>query len=138
MVLASITIHLVEWFTQNGCHQCLCLQSELVSIYPSPLGLLKVSPNSLQNQMLWGLIFLVQDPGLGSPTWGLDFSDSFGSASAFEIILSFVYHLPKDMGLDYIRTSPFLHISLWFLLYTSSCRSFLVGSGLLNQCCFYK
>ena len=35
------------------------------------------------------------------------------------------------MGFDYITSPPLLRVSLWFLLYVSSCRrSFLVGSSL--------
>ena len=43
-----------------------------VFISHSPLALLKVSPTGLQRQIFWGLIFLVQDPWVGCPLWGLD------------------------------------------------------------------
>lgn len=39
-----------------------------ISIFLSPLILLKVSPSGLQ---LWGLVFLVQDPQAGRPSMGL-------------------------------------------------------------------
>ena len=38
-----------------------------VSVSYGPLGLLYVSPTDLQSQMLWGLIFPVQDPWAGEP-----------------------------------------------------------------------
>ena len=38
-----------------------------VSISPSPVGLLKLSPTGLQGQMPWGLVFLVPDPQAGEP-----------------------------------------------------------------------
>ena len=49
---------------------CMPFKSE-VSISCSPLGLLKLSPTVLQSQMLWGLLFLVQDPWAGEPDVGL-------------------------------------------------------------------
>ena len=58
----------------GGCAiLCATLKSE-VSIFLSHLGLLKVSLAGLQNQMLWGLVFPVQDPWAGSPMWGSDLS----------------------------------------------------------------
>lgn len=50
---------------------CLPFQNG-VSISHSLLSLLKVSITDLQSQILWGLIFLVHDPGLQSPLWGTD------------------------------------------------------------------
>lgn len=42
-----------------------------VAAPPNPVGLLQLSSDDLQSQMLWCLIFLVLDPRLGSPqTWG--------------------------------------------------------------------
>ena len=41
------------------------------SISPRPVGLPKLSPTGLQSQMLWGIIFLVQDPQAGEPNVGL-------------------------------------------------------------------
>ena len=49
---------------------CVPLKSK-VSISPSSLGLPKLSPAGLQSQMLWGLVFLVQDPWAGTPDVGL-------------------------------------------------------------------
>ena len=37
MVLASTNVHVVEQAPQNGCHQCLCPQSEL-QLPPASLG----------------------------------------------------------------------------------------------------
>ena len=42
-----------------------------VSISPSPLGLLLLSPSGLQSQMLWGLMFPVPDTGAGETDMGL-------------------------------------------------------------------
>ena len=42
-----------------------------VSIFPSLMGLLKLSPAGLQNQVLWELIFPVQDPQAGELDVGL-------------------------------------------------------------------
>ena len=55
-----------------GAFEILCspFKSE-VSISSSRLGLLKLSPAGLQSQMLWGLIFPVQDPQAGEPDMGL-------------------------------------------------------------------
>ena len=49
------------------------------------------------------------------------------------IILQFVGHPPRVMGLDYIASLPLLPVSLWFVLYVFSYRrSFLVGSVLFH------
>ena len=40
-------------------------------IPPSPVGLLQLSPISLQSQTLWGLILQVSDPWAGEPDVGL-------------------------------------------------------------------
>ena len=45
---------------------CVPFKSE-VSISPSPVGLLQLSPAGLQFQMLWGLVFLVPDLWAGEP-----------------------------------------------------------------------
>ena len=52
----------------GGC-EILCSPFKSgVSICPSPLGLLKVSPAGLQSQTFWGLIFPVKDPQAGEPS----------------------------------------------------------------------
>ena len=43
---------------------CVC-PLKVKSISPSSLGTSKLSLSGLQSQMLWGLIFLVQDPQAG-------------------------------------------------------------------------
>ena len=55
-----------------GVHEILCVtfKSE-VSITPSPVGLLQLSPTDLQSRMLWGLVFTVLDPWAGGPDMGL-------------------------------------------------------------------
>ena len=49
---------------------CAPFESE-VSIYPSPQGLIQLSPAGFQSQMLWGLIFPVLDPQAGELDMGL-------------------------------------------------------------------
>ena len=49
---------------------CGLFKSE-VSISPSPLGLLKISPAVFQSQIFWGVIFSVQDPYGWEPDLGL-------------------------------------------------------------------
>lgn len=49
---------------------CMPLKSE-ISISPSPVELLKLSPTGLQGQRLWGLIFLLPYPWTGESDGGL-------------------------------------------------------------------
>ena len=49
---------------------CAPFESE-VSISPSPMGLLQLSPAGLKSQMLWELTFLVPDLWAGEPDVGL-------------------------------------------------------------------
>ena len=72
---ASFKLLLLPW-GQECKISCAPFKSE-VSISSSPLkvspppALLKVSPAGLQSQMLWGLIFPVQDPWAGKCNTGL-------------------------------------------------------------------
>ena len=82
--------------------------------------------------MLWGLIFSVQDPQAGKPDMGLRTLTPVGKPLPYNY--SPVCGLPTPgvgvhMGLDYMVNPPLPSISLWFLLYAFSCRSFLIGSG---------
>ena len=80
-----------------------------VSISYSPPALLNISPGGFQSQMFWGLIFLVQGPGLGSPMQG-----SLSPFAPWGVL-------------------PLLPISLWFLCFIFSCRkSFLLVSWLFS------
>ena len=55
-----------------GACEILCAPfKNEVSISPSPVGLLQLSPAGFQSQMLWGFIFLVLDPWAGEPDMGL-------------------------------------------------------------------
>lgn len=49
-----------------GAHEILCVPFRSESIPLSPVGLPQLSPVDLQKQMLWGLVFLVLEPRLGS------------------------------------------------------------------------
>ena len=111
----------------RGC-EILCASFKSgVSISYSPLALLKVSTVGLQSQMFRELIFLVQDP-CGWGAWcGAWTPHSLGRISAVVIILPFVGHPRKSMGLDYTTSLPFLIVLSWFLLCNFSCRrSFLL------------
>ena len=59
----------------SGASEILCvpLKSE-VSIFPSPVGLLQLSPTGLQSQMLWGLISWCETSRLESLAWGSELS----------------------------------------------------------------
>ena len=83
---------------------CVSLLSE-VSISHSPLAFPKVSPTGLQSQEFWELIFLVQDPWLGSMMRGSDPSllgaDLCNYSPSCESPTG-------SMGLDYTMTLPLL------------------------------
>ena len=100
-----------------------------VSISPNPLGLLKLSLTGLQSQMLWGFIL----------TWGSVLSRLWENLCN-AIILQFVGHSPRAMGLDYVMGLFFVLILSWFLLYVFSCRTLcvLVGSSLFHQWLFCR
>ena len=107
---------------------CVPFKNE-VSVFPSPVGLPKLSPSGLQSQMLWGLAFLVQDPRAGEPDVGLRTLTPVGI-----IILQFVGRPPRCVGFDYIRESiPPTHLSHCGSFFVFSCRrSFLVASILFH------
>ena len=51
--------------------ETLCAPSKSgVSVSLRPMELLDSNPAGLQSQMLWGLLFLMPDPRLGSLMWG--------------------------------------------------------------------
>ena len=121
-------------------HEALCVPFESkVSISPSPVGLLQLSPIGLQSQMLWGLVFLVPDPQAGEPDMELRTLIPVGEP--LQSNYSPVCGLPTlrvGMGFDYSTSLRLLPISLWFLLYVFSCRSFLVGSNLFHRWWFCR
>ena len=88
----AFALHPGEW-------EILCtpFKSE-VSISPSPVGLLRLSPAGLQSQMLWGLIFLVLDPQVGEPDVGLRTLTPVREPCNI-IILQFVVHPPREYGI---------------------------------------
>lgn len=56
-----------------GKHEIFCvLFKNEVSVSPSPVGLLQLSPTDHQSQVLWGHLFLMMDPcQSGKPDIGL-------------------------------------------------------------------
>ena len=71
------------------------------SLFPRTPGPLKISPTGLQSQTVWGLVFPVQDAGLGVLTWGSD-SLLLGKTSAIVIIFPFWITHP---GLRFLTVS---------------------------------
>ena len=86
-----------------------------VSISPNPLGLLKLSLTGLQSQMLWGFIL----------TWGSVLSRLWENLCN-AIILQFVGHSPRAMGLDYVMGSSY-----------SSCRGSFFMSLVVEHFVFW-
>ena len=102
-----------------------------VSIFPSPVQLLQLSPVGLQSQMLCGgLLLLMPDTRLGSLTWSPKFSLLWEIFCGI-IILQFVGHLPRGYGIWlYYECAP-PTISLGFLfMFLDVEYIFLVGSNL--------
>ena len=84
-----------------------------VCISHNPLGLPKLSPAGVQSQVVWGLVFLVQDLRDGEPSVGLRTLTPVGEP--LQCNYSPVSVSPTcEYGL-YIMTQPLLPI-LWFLL----------------------
>ena len=111
-----------------GACEILCVPfNSGVSIFHSPLGLLKVSPTGLQSYISWGLVFLMQDSLAEVPDMELGLFALGENLSAIVIILLFVGSPPRSMGLDYTASMPLLLILLCFLPYRIGCRrSFLL------------
>ena len=66
----SLKLLLLPWVLE--CVRfCVCLL-RVESLSHSAQALLKLSLTGLQSQTFWGLIFLVQGPGLGSRMWSSD------------------------------------------------------------------
>ena len=104
-----------------------------VSVSPSPVGLLILSPAGLKSQMFWELIFPVQGPQAGEPDVGLRTLTAVGEPLQCNYP-PVVGHPPGGKGPDYIASPPFLPVLLWFVPYVFSCRrSFLVGCGLFSS-----
>ena len=66
-----IYLLLPPWVSEYVRLLCVPIKSE-VSISPYPLGLWKLSLTGLQSQILWGLVFPVQDPQAGEANMGLE------------------------------------------------------------------
>ena len=87
---------------------CSPFNSE-ISIPPIPVGLPKLSPSGLQNQMLWGLIFLIQEPWAYEPDMVLRTLIPMGEA--LQCNYSPVCELPTGgMELDYFMNLRLLPI----------------------------
>ena len=105
-----------------------------ISIFPSPLGFLKVSSTLLQSQILWELIFPLQEPQAGEPNMRL--RPLTPLEEPLQCNYSPICRLPaQGYGIDYIVSLLLLPISLWFPFYTFSCRrSLFVGLSLFHGC----
>ena len=94
-------------------HEILCapFKSE-VSYFPSPVGLLQLSPAGFQSQMLWGLILLVLDLQTGEPDVGLRTLTAVGEPLQYNYSPG-VCCPPKGevWNFDYIMCMPLL--SCW-------------------------
>ena len=106
---------------------CAPFESE-VSIYPSPQGLLQLSTAGLQSQMLWGLIFLVLDPRLGSLIWGSElrllWENIWSNFSPFCGL-----YIQRVWGLILLQ----IHLS-----YLSHCGSFFMFLAIEYLCCKFQ
>ena len=98
-----------------GACEILCVPFKSgVSVSHSLLALPEVSPSGLKRKVFWELVFLEQDPQLGSPVWGLDPS-LLGRNLA--IILLFVTHPPGIWVLTIPRLRPYSHLVMVPSLY---------------------
>ena len=106
----------------SGSREILCVpfKSE-TSISHSLLGLRKVGPTGLQNQMFWGLSSHFRTPGLRTTMWGLDPLLLEGNLCNYHNYCNFflfVDHPPRGVGLDYTTSLPLL---------PSHCGSFFIS-----------
>ena len=89
------------------------------------MGLLKLSPTGLQNQMLQELVLPVPDLWAGKPDVGSELSlllEKLCNINIFQLVGC----TPRGLGLDYIMSPPVFPIF--------SCkRYFLVGFGLFHR-----
>ena len=100
---------------------CVPFKSE-VSLSPSPVGFLQLSPAGLQFQMLWGLVFLVPDlwaRGAGEGCWHVAQDSLLWENLCSLINLQSVGHPPSgSRGLIILWVCP---------SYLSSCGSFFIS-----------
>ena len=92
-----------------------------VSVSPSPVELLQLSPTGLQSQILWGL-FLMSDLQTGSLICGSELSHLWKNFC--DIILQFVGHPPRVYGIWLYHECAPPTVLLWLLLYVFGCRIF--------------
>ena len=119
-----------------GACEILYAPLRVESTSHGPLTLPKLSPASSQGQWLWGLIFLVQTPGLRSLMQGSELSLLW--ENLYTVVIHHFVGCPPGFW-DFIKDLPFLPVSVWFLLYVFNCRrSLLVGSGLFHRWLFCK
>ena len=117
-----------------GIHKSLCVSSKSgVSVSLSPVEFLWSRPAGFQSQMLWGLLFPVQTPRLGSLTWGSELSLLWENFCDI-IILQFVGCPTRGYGIRLYHKCAPPTILFWFLLYVFGYRiSFFVSSNLFYQ-----
>ena len=122
----SFRLLLLPWVLEHV--RLYVYPSRVESLFPTDCGSPQNKTPGLQSQTFWGLVFLLQTPGLGSPMWSLD-PLILGRTSALVIILFFVGHVPGSVGLDCI-------VSLLLLPFLSHCGSFFISLGVKGLFCY--
>ena len=132
----SVSCQITAFILGPGVHRVLCMAfMSKVSISPSPVWLLPSKPSALGNLFPWSWT-----PGMECLMWGSEFSLLWENLCNI-IFLQFVAFSSFShtwaggggMRFDYITSPPLLPISLWYLFYFLSCRSFLIGSSTFHQ-----
>ena len=109
-----------------------------VSVSYRPLAVLYASPTSLQSQMFWRFIFLVQEPWAGEPVCGACTPHTLGRTSAVVTIFSFVGHLwvltILSLRPSYLSYCGSFFISLVWKTFSASLQVVLIDSCSINSC----
>ena len=116
---------------------CTC-PLRVESIFPSPVGLLKLSPTGLQSQMFWGLYFPVLDPHAGESVVGLQTLTFWGEPLWYNFSLVCGLPTPRGNGIWlYCQSAPPTHLVVG--PYVFCCRrSFLIGFSLFHWWLFCR
>ena len=114
LTLAPFKLPPLLWDSEH-VRFCMSQKSGIYVSY-SPPALQYASPIGLHSQMFLELIFSVLDPWGRESDVELRSLTPWGRTTAIVIILPFVGHLPRNVGLHYTESLPFLSISSWLLL----------------------